>query len=644
MKKMTWLILLLCAALLAPAAFAEEMGDTLLISSFPQVVDEIGLVPGSAVTVGTTTPMAGMFATELFGMNTADMDVRALLHGYSTIAYTRTQGIAFDSNVVANVETVRLPSGNRMYTFTLHGDLLYNNGARVTAQDYVFSLLLCASPTINQIGGTPLGLALIRGLNAYMGGSTEWLAGVRLLSDTQFTMEIESEYLPYFYGLGMLSVTPYPMAAIAPGCTIEDGDKGVRIVAAENAGAIAAEGFTPGQFDAAMLEKTLLDPETGYAHNPRITCGPYQLDSFDLTENVAVFTANPNYIGNYEGQCPHIETVEFRAVSTDTMFDQLASGEVDILNKVTGAAAITQGMALELRQTQYLRTGFSYLSFACEHGPTASVNVRQAIAMSFDKREFADAAVGARYGMAVYGYYGLGQWMFTQMYDEDAGIMVSDAVQDLEVPRDIAGAKALLAADGWTLNADGAEYADGVDAVRYRLEDGALVPLTIRFAKPEESRIADILAETIAEPFAQLGIGLEVTSLPFDALLQHYYRQVERGYDMMFLANNFTYIFDPYFDFHTGDAYQGMSNTTGLRDEALMQLALEMRETMPTEMHQYVLRWMAFQERFVELMPMVPLYSSAYYDFFRPEIEGYSITEHATWAGAVVYATVAEQE
>ena len=33
--------------------------------------------------VGSTTAMSGAFFTDLWGRNTADMDVRTLLHGYS---------------------------------------------------------------------------------------------------------------------------------------------------------------------------------------------------------------------------------------------------------------------------------------------------------------------------------------------------------------------------------------------------------------------------------------------------------------------------------------------------------------------------------------------------------------------------------
>lgn len=59
----------------------------------------------------------------------------------------------------------------------------------------------------------------------------------------------------------------------------------------------------------------------------------------------------------------------------------------------------------------YTRSGFSFMSFSCERAAVSSQAVRQAIAYCFDQ----DAAVAdyvGNYGLAVHGYYGLGQWMF----------------------------------------------------------------------------------------------------------------------------------------------------------------------------------------------------------------------------------------
>ncbi|MDL2318805.1 hypothetical protein LJC74_07030, partial [Eubacteriales bacterium OttesenSCG-928-A19] len=86
--------------------------------------------------------------------------------------------------------------------------------------------------------------------------------------------------------------------------------------------------------------------------------------------------------------------------------------------------------------------------------------------------------------------------------------------------------------------------------------------------------------------------------------------------------------------------YQGVTNMSGLKDERLMGLALDMRETQPTDMESYVSKWLAFQQYFVEVMPLVPLYSNVYYDFYTSDLQNYDIMAHANWALAILYASM----
>ena len=50
------------------------------------IAEEPAANESKEVVIGATTQMAGYFFTDLWSANTADMDVRALLHGYSTVA------------------------------------------------------------------------------------------------------------------------------------------------------------------------------------------------------------------------------------------------------------------------------------------------------------------------------------------------------------------------------------------------------------------------------------------------------------------------------------------------------------------------------------------------------------------------------
>ena len=104
--------------------------------------------------VGHPTVTKGDFFTEMFGNNTADIDVRALIHGYNLVNWDQNQGVyVFDPSVVVDVKVVDDTLGNRTYFLQIADDLFYSDGTPITAWDYAFSLLLMMSPEIEKIGG-----------------------------------------------------------------------------------------------------------------------------------------------------------------------------------------------------------------------------------------------------------------------------------------------------------------------------------------------------------------------------------------------------------------------------------------------------------------------------------------------------------
>ena len=49
--------------------------------------------------VGNPTMVSGSFFTDMWGNNTSDIDVRAMLHGYSTVAWTNEAVYAVDDSM-----------------------------------------------------------------------------------------------------------------------------------------------------------------------------------------------------------------------------------------------------------------------------------------------------------------------------------------------------------------------------------------------------------------------------------------------------------------------------------------------------------------------------------------------------------------
>ena len=256
--------------------------------------------------VGHTTITKGDFFTEMFGNDTSDIDVRALIHGYNLVNWDQNQGTyVWDPSVVRNVTRSVDEKGNVRYNIVLADNLYYSDGSHITCWDYAFSMLLMMSPEIEEIGGKIYRAEHLLGYDDYIAtrrkaiageditGEVDYLAGVTVMDDYQMQIILDGDFLPYFFETGLLMTVPYPISVIAPGCKVAPGlddgvtTYGVRIVNED-------EGAEP-VYTAELLRKTILDPETGYNTFPSVVSGPYKLVSWD--GETGHFEINPEFKG-----------------------------------------------------------------------------------------------------------------------------------------------------------------------------------------------------------------------------------------------------------------------------------------------------------------------------------------------------------
>lgn len=605
------------------------------------------LVPGSKITVGSVTKVAGQFSTDMFGNNTSDIDIRALLHGYSTVAYTDDASYTLDETVAQVDVATEDDFGNKVYVFHVNDGLTYNDGTPITAKDYAFSVLLQSAPQMAELGASTSGYWHIQGYDQYASGERNYLSGVRLLDDMTFSLTIRANALPYYYELTYVNVTPYPISVIAPGCTVEDDGDGA---------------YIDGEFTAAVLEKTMLDPETGYCSHPMVTSGPYQLESYNGETGEVVLKANTRYVGNYAGQRPLIETVVLRETTNAQALAELADGTLDIVNKISDSQVIAEGVAQlsqgTLQASNYLRSGLGFLALACEQGPTSQENIRKAISYCLDQDAFVTAFTGT-YGQPVYSWYGLGQWMASEY--------VSTAGEDLNTyEMNLDTATTLVERAGYVYNAEGDAFREGEDTVRYRLLRGNalneynaledpvveavqvgnknLLPLEIKFARVENNRMCDLVVEQLVPNLEAIGFKVEVVDLSFEDMLAQYYREVPRECNMFALATNFTHVFDPIYTWDGEAQYQGYLNTTGIDSTRLARQAARLRGTTPGDTERYLQRWQQLMTIFNDELPAIPLYSNMYFDFYANRVQNYAANAHWSWSAAILYTWIAEPE
>lgn len=212
--------------------------------------------PSGQLVIGSTTDLEGEFYDPSFNNGATNYKMYDLLHGYSTVAYTKEGKFEVNNTVVNQFDTVDNEDGSKTYTIKLNDGLKWSDGTPITAKDYVFALLLESSDEMNGVDGYPCtGFTQYVGFDEYLAGETDVHAGVHLIDDMTFSVTVKAEELPFHYDLSYASVGPRPMAVIAPECDIEDTPEGAKIT---------------GEFTTALLMETINNPETGYRYNPTV--------------------------------------------------------------------------------------------------------------------------------------------------------------------------------------------------------------------------------------------------------------------------------------------------------------------------------------------------------------------------------------
>ena len=590
----------------------------IVLSIIPATAEDVAIYDKLTVSVGT--PFSGNFFSDALGRNISDQDVRNLIHGYNLVDWDSATGsYQFNTKLIS---AASMSEDGTSYVFALTEGLKYNDGTPITARDYAFSLLLLGSQEFQEATGGRVDLSHILGGRDYQEGKTFELKGVRILGDYELALHIDPEYMPYFYQLKALDVSPLPISAILPDCEVKDNGNGV---------------FIDGDFSADVLEDTLLDPIDGYMTYPKVSSGPYMLTSYDgRSVELAV---NPQYIGNKDGVIPTIPRIIIQKDDPDRIITNLAEGKTDLAVRVVRQDQIKAGMALasneDFSMNAYSRTGVSIISFCAEKGATSDVSVRQALTMCIDRVKLTEMYTES-FGLTVDGPYGIGQWMYLMANgtlvpeegeEKDWADLNMEGIRKYEF--DPQAAAALLAENGWEMGRDG---------VLSKAIDGQDVSMHLKLIYPEGNGAGPMLNEVFIPYLEDIGIELETEAVPMTDLLQKYYGQSERDCDMILLGTNFGDVYDPSGEY---DA-DGKSYLTGITDPELRELAVSMRSTEPGNAPEYCRRWLAYQARLAEVAAEIPLYSDVYFDFHISPLQRYAPGKSGSWSLAITDAVLSD--
>ena len=579
--------------------------------------------PTGQMVIGSINQVINEFYDTGFSTSETNYNMYDLIHGgYDTVVFSKEGEFQYNDTVVASHEETENEDGTKTYTVTINDGLVWSDGTPITAKDYVFAVLLENSDEMAGVDGYPCnsGYTYV-GYDEWLDGSADAFAGVHLVDDMTFSLTVKAEELPYHYDITYALVRPRPLHVIAPECDVEDTENGATIT---------------GDFTTELLQETINNVETGYRYNPKVTCGPYLFDNFDEASQQATLKANPEFVGDYRGVKPSIETLVIKTVSSDTMMNELESGSVDLLYSCSGGDTINAGLDLveegKAADTTYMRNGYGKIQFDCSVFPTDSQNVRQAIAYCLDRNEFARQYTGG-YGSVVHSFYGLAQWEY-----QDSVEWINENLNTYEMNVD--AAKELLEADGWNLNADGTPYSG--TGTRYKEVDGEIVPLVITWCNSEGNPVSELLATMLPETMAEAGMELQATTTDFATLQNGILHAGDTMYNMYNLATGFATANSPWYYFSSDEAWMGNYNTNWIADEELNDAVMPLKSIPYEDSEAWLEAWQNFIKVWNEKLPDVPLYSDEYYDFHSTRVQGWENTATWGWQNAVLDAWVSE--
>ena len=593
---------------------------------------------------GSTTGISGDLGNGWWTNNADDATLRGLIDDYEVVVSDQGGAFVVNETVCGGVETTDNEDGSKTFTVKINEGLTFNNGEPITAANYVAYALVLYSPAALE-ASVQAAADQIVGAADYQSGTTSYLSGIRLLDEYTYSVTISADYVPFYYELTYASFTPIYLPQYASAdLTVKDDGQGAYL----DGGSLVAS-----EIDASR-----------WVYEGRVSAGPYQVVSVDTGANEAVLELNPNYAGNFEGQKPSIEQVVMVKSVTETEFDALKTGSIDLLNQLSDGNEINTALDLVeeggYEVSAFERSGYGQLTFQCDFGPTQFEAVRHAVAYLLDRNDFANQFCQG-HGSVVHGPYGLSMWMYKDSEELFASELDTYAY-------DPAKAVEILEADGWVLDENGNPYESGT---RYKevtaeeagdyplnvtLADGRiLMPLHIMWASSEDNPVSELLAVmlTNGQQTADAGMIIEQTTMTFDELLLYMYRDATQGdkygvptYGMYNLATNFYANYDQSYAFTSDPDMVALGyNQNYLFDDELDQLSMDMVYGVESgDDETYLKIWQDFIIRWNELLPNLPLYSNVYYTIYPEWLEGFEQNSLWGFEDAILYASIPTAE
>lgn len=522
-------------------------------------------------------------------------------------------------------------------------------------------------------------------------------SGVRMLDEHTLSLTVSTDFYPYYFAYTYAAITPDPLGLIlgedtevkddGEGCYLtdafyaKDGDNYVMAATmAANRYDVSKYPFSGpyviSEWDASTKEVTMtINPEFKGNFEGQVP----SIETIVYTKIVE------------ETQLDQLKTGAVDILAAVTGGD-LTKSALEIVDGVNFA------------ESHYQRAGYGKLEFECDFGPTMFPEVRQAVAYLLNRTEFCSSFTGGygvvvdgpyspdfAMWQAVKDDIELidytyspdnakkvleeGGWIYNSKGEPFvAGAGGVDSVRYKKLTEEEANALDIFGNDAGNKNYASVANVDSITYKTVEVNGEYYMPLAINWFGTAPNSVTDLLATTLANSsdMAEVGMVIRQTTGDFTTLLGNIYRDATMGYlgtptyGMLNLATGWnSSVYDYAYNWSASTEYADYSSNKVIDpydlafpydlsaekltyEEAVeasgdklgmdyLSMAMVYNATTEDEYNEW---WMAYIERWNELMPDIPLYSNYYYDVYNANIENFVTSPFFNSSRAIIYANI----
>ncbi len=529
-------------------------------------------------------------------------------------------------------------------------------------------------------------------------GASKVFSGLRLLDEMTFSATISSDYYPYYYAYTYAAFEPMPLDLwLGEGIGLADDGDGVYLTGdfyeKDSSGDYVMADYIAGhRYD--ITECTYSGPYVisnwdSSTKEVTLTLNPNYKGNFE-GQTPSIETVVYTKL---------IEETQLNQLTTGAV--DVLSG-ITGGDSTKEALAVVDNV--NFSEVHYQRAGYGKIEFDCDFGPTMFQEVRQAIAYLLDRASFCQTFTGGygvvvdgpyspdfSMWQAVkddielidYSYspdnavrvLEEGGWVYNSKGEAFvAGQSGVDAVRYKKLTDEEANALDIYGNDAGNKTYASVANTDGVEYKTVEIDGVYYMPLAINWFGSTPNTVTDLLATTLANSteLAAAGMVIRSTVGDFTTLTGNIYRDPSSGYlgtptygmynlatgwnssiydyaynwmdDPTWADYSMNKIKDPYdaafpYDITAEkltyeEAYEASGGKLGMN-----YLSFAMVYNAKTE-DEYNEWWMAYIERWNELLPDIPLYSNYYYDVYNSSIENFETSPFFGAAEAIIYANI----